>query len=115
MLNLVRHVIDAAKGKHPLRTTRSPHWPAARAKHLELHSVCEVCGGKAKLQVHHISPFHLDPALELDPDNFITLCEAKKFGINCHLLVGHLGNFKSFNKDVARDSDKWNEKLRTRP
>jgi hypothetical protein len=68
-----------------------------------------------KLDVHHIRPFHLHPDLELEPSNLITLCEADKGGVNCHLFIGHLGNFKSFNVDVKADASYWREKFQTRP
>jgi 5-methylcytosine-specific restriction protein A len=112
---IIKHLIDAAKGKHPLNAARSGHWPTVRKHHLEANPCCEVCGGTAKLEVHHIRPFHLHPALELDPDNLVTLCEANKDGVNCHLLFGHLGNFKSFNVDVLTDAAHWSEKIKTRP
>ena len=47
---------------------RSGHWPTLRKQFLE-GKVCAVCGGKEKLEAHHIKPFHLDPLLELDPTN----------------------------------------------
>jgi len=53
--------------------------------------------------------------LELEPTNLVTLCEANKGGVNCHLLFGHLSNFKSFNVDVLSDAAHWSEKIRTRP
>lgn len=54
-----------------------------------------MCGGRDRLEVHHIRPFHLYPALELDPANFVTLCEALR---ECHLQVGHLGNWFDWNR-----------------
>jgi 5-methylcytosine-specific restriction protein A len=112
---VIKHLIDAAKGKHPLGAARSGHWPTVRKQHLALHPVCEVCGGAVKLEVHHIRPFHLHPDLELDPANLVTLCEANKGGANCHLLFGHLGNFKSFNVEVTTDAPHWSEKIKHRP
>lgn len=112
---VIKHLIDAAKGKHPLGTTRSGHWPTVRKQHLALHPTCELCGGSEKLEVHHRRPFHLHPDLELDPDNLVTLCEANKDGVNCHLFAGHLGNFKSFNVDVLVDAAHWFKKIKQRP
>jgi hypothetical protein len=43
----------------------------------------------------------MDKSLELTPDNLITLCESKKYGITCHLFVGHRGNYRLFNPDVV--------------
>lgn len=114
-MSIVKHIIGAIQGKHPLLTRRSGHWPHVRGEHLLLHPCCEVCGGTKKLQVHHKKPFHLQPELELDPDNLITLCEEERDGVNCHLFIGHLGNFKAFNPAVAEDAAAWQQKLKTRP
>lgn len=111
----MKHLIDAAQGKHPITAKRSGEWPRVRKEHLALHPVCEMCGGSEKLEVHHIRPFHLHPDLELSPDNLITLCEADRDGANCHLLFGHLGNFKSFNINVKADAAQWHEKVAHRP
>jgi len=70
-----------------------------------------VCGGKEKLEVHHLQPFHIKPDLELDPNNLITLCESKNHGINCHLFIGHLGNYKSINDTAQQDAFFWLKKL----
>lgn len=112
---LIKHLIDAAKGKHPLGTARSSHWSSVRKHHLEAHPACEMCGGTAKLEVHHVRPFHLHPDLELEPSNLVTLCEANKDGANCHLLFGHLGNFRSWNTAVEADATEWNGKIKSRP
>jgi 5-methylcytosine-specific restriction protein A len=112
---LIKHLIDAAQGKHPIGAARSSRWPTVRKKHLELHPTCEMCGGKEKAEVHHIRPFHLHPDLELDPKNLVMLCEAKKVGANCHLLFGHLGNFKSWNVEVIANAREWAAKIENRP
>ncbi len=114
-MSIIKHLIGAAQGKHPLSSKRSGHWPTIRKHHLEAHPVCEVCGGSVKLEVHHRVPFHFHPELELDPTNLITLCEANKDGVNCHLFVGHLGNYKSFNVEVESDAKKWAQKIKSRP
>jgi hypothetical protein len=112
---IIKHLIDAAQGKHPLSAKRSSHWPAVRKNHLALHPFCAVCGGTEKLEAHHQKPFHVHPELELEPSNLITLCEANRGGINCHLAFGHLSNFKSWNESVAEDAAAWAVKLATRP
>lgn len=91
--------------------SRSNQWPKVRAEYLKTHPVCAVCGGTKKLEVHHIIPVHIDADKELDPNNLITLCEAKKYGVNCHLFFGHLGNYKKYNPFVARDAAEWNIKI----
>lgn len=91
---------------------RSPEWSKVREAYIKEHPTCEVCGKTEQCQVHHKLPFHLHPELELNPTNFITLCEGSG---NHHLWFGHLGNFKSFNKDVMEDSNLWNIKIKSRP
>ena len=85
---------------------RSPEWGKIRKAHLAKFPTCAACGGKTKITVHHMKPFHLHPELELDPTNLITLCEGNK-DINCHLVEGHYWSFaKRFNVDVIADSEK---------
>lgn len=80
---------------------RSKDWPKVRKAHLLTQPNCAVCGGRKKLEVHHIIPYHINRALELEPSNLITLCESKKYGLNCHLAVGHLGDYGDrYNPDV---------------
>ena len=92
---------------------RSSGWAQVRRAFIALHPKCAVCGTRGSLlkpnQVHHRLPFHLNPALELDEKNLITLCPPH------HLFVGHLMNFKSYNKDVENDADYWREKITNRP
>ena len=92
--------------------TRSPHWSSVRTAHLKTAGTCEACGSDKSLEVHHKQPFHDKPELELDPSNLITLCDGS---INCHLLVGHLGDWKSFNVDVVADAATWKAKIQNRP
>ena len=81
---------------------RSPEWARVAREHLLREPACVACGYKGKkLQVHHIKPFHLHPHLELDPQNLITLCEAR--GRDHHLLLGHLDAWDSFNEHVRND------------
>lgn len=71
-----------------------------------------MCNGIRKLEVHHMLPFHLFSQKELDPKNLITLCEDGIGHTNCHLIFGHLGNFKNYNKTVVEDSRHWFEKFK---
>lgn len=93
---------------------RSGHWPTVRKKHLVDHPNCALCGSNKKIEVHHIKPFHLHPDLELDPTNLITLCESGSNGVICHLLFGHLGNFKSINPNVVEDVALWATRIEAR-
>ncbi len=90
---------------------RSPLWPKARRAHLKKEPCCQVCGTKKDIAVHHLRPYHLWPELELDPTNYITLCNH----VQHHLAFGHLGDFTSYNKDCRVDVAAWREKFSTRP
>lgn len=89
---------------------RSPKWPALRKKILK-GKVCAVCGGKTKLELHHIVPFHIDPSRELDPTNLIPLCEGNKT-INCHLRFGHFDSFENkYNIQIKVEAPKWQKRF----
>lgn len=90
---------------------RSPHWPQVRAEFLKTNPACAVCGKKDQLEVHHKKPYHLHPELELDPTNFIVLCNKSLH----HLWFGHLGNFKSFNENVEIDAAHLLQEITNRP
>jgi hypothetical protein len=107
--------VSNATQKHPASAKRSGKWPTVRKAFLKDHPNCAVCGGNKKVEVHHKHPFHVHPELELEPTNFISLCENDKDGVNCHLLFGHLGNFKSVNLSVEADAENWNKKITYRP
>ena len=103
---------DLIQGKVTLNTPhRSSKWSKVRNRHIEKNPTCEVCGGVKKLNVHHIKPYNHYPELELEPSNLITLCESKNKGVNCHLLFGHLGNYKNINLNVVDDCVNWKAKL----
>lgn len=108
---VLKNIKDSIQGKAELGKKRSSRWPTVRKNYLKVNSVCAVCGGTDKLEVHHIVPFHTDESLELDPNNLITLCESKSFGVVCHLFVGHLGSYKTINPNVKEDAAIWRHKL----
>jgi 5-methylcytosine-specific restriction protein A len=89
---------------------RSPSWPKVRKEHIKNNPYCAACGRTDSLEVHHIEPVHANPERELDPSNLITLCD--KY---CHLAVGHLMDYKSWNKDVHNDSKVYLSKVKKRP
>jgi hypothetical protein len=103
--------------KVPKGTKRSPTWGKFKKEFAKMHpKVCSCCGiSTGKIELHHIIPFHLAPEREEDESNVIWLCENKKDGVNCHLFIGHLGNFKSFNEHVVFDAAIWFEKISKRP
>ena len=89
---------------------RSWSWTKVRNEHLKNNPSCAACGRDKKLEVHHIKPYHKYPELELDPTNLITLCDDP-----CHLVFGHLMNYKSWNEDVVSDCNEYNNKVKNRP
>ena len=88
--------------RKPHDSLRSPHWSKVRKAWLKLHPTCAACGSSKNVQVHHKEAFHLNPARELDPSNFITLCEHK--GRDCHYRYGHFFDWKDINPQVETDA-----------
>lgn len=110
-MDFIKTIKDRIQGKAPKGAKRSSQWRKARKAHLKTHPDCAVCGSKKKAEAHHIVPFHFAPDQELNPDNLITLCENKRYGINCHLLIGHLGNYRRVNISCEADAAMWRHKL----
>lgn len=103
----IKRVKDVIQGKAPVKSTRSSKWPTVRKHFLEIpgNNICAACGGKDKIEVHHKMPYHLHPELELDVNNLISLCESKQINnLICHLVYGHLNNYKTFNPNVVEDA-----------
>jgi hypothetical protein len=96
----LKWIHDLTRGK-PAHI-RSPRWHQAEKEHLAREPECQRCGASVLLQVHHIMPFHLQPELELEPGNLITLCEEGGY-LNCHFVHGHNGDWKSFNVRVREE------------
>ena len=95
---------------------RSPHWSAVVKSFLKKDSKCDVCqestiwSGIFAHQVHHIHAFHFcvllgRPDLELDHRNLCILCQVP--GQHHHLLIGHLGEFRSYNPQVAEFAQRY--------
>jgi 5-methylcytosine-specific restriction enzyme A len=101
---LAAHVREQEKGRSPEWRTHRLHWLHGNPQEgIEPHDTCAACGGKDGLQVHHVEPFHENPALELDYHNYITLCETVG-GPECHEKIGHGGDFKHYNPHVRADA-----------
>lgn len=105
----MRFLLDILFGDRTFGAKRSGEWPRVRRENIKKY--CELCEKKPLfgLELHHIEPFHLKPELELDSRNFITLCR------HCHLYFAHLGNFKSFNKEIKQDASLWQERRKMKP
>lgn len=91
------------------RFERSSQWMSVRSAFIEKHSCCAVCGKRKKLQVHHKVPFSVRPDLELVESNLVTLCD------RCHLFIGHIGYFVSWNPSIDSDISIWKHKFQHRP
>jgi len=94
---------------HPLVLPRDGRWPELRERWLKAHPRCAVCGTTAGVVPHHIRPVHVWPEQELLWSNLLSLCG------RCHLLIGHLGAWASWNPDVVKDAAGWSERIRRRP
>ena len=92
------------------KAKRSGKWRALEKKFLAQHNACEVCGTSKHLQVHHIKPFHLYPELELEESNLIVVCMDSK---ECHLRIGHGGNFKDFCPEIKKYAQEIKNKEKT--
>jgi hypothetical protein len=49
-------------------------------------------------------PFHVNPHLELDENNLITLCMDEN---ECHLEIGHGDSWKCYNPHVEKDAKRY--------
>ena len=117
MLERIRIILwfieDILRGKTTLLggKLRSSGWYQFRKIHIKKN--CECCGAKGKLlqplQLHHIESFATNPALELDPNNVITLCWY------CHFVHAHFRNYKSINENIREDSAILLAKIKNRP
>jgi hypothetical protein len=92
------------------QVVRSSRWASVRKEYLQRWNWCAACGRKNFLEVHHIIPVSQDKAQELVVDNLITLCRP-----TCHLLIGHLNDWSSWNPEVKSDSDHLLRRIRSRP
>lgn len=92
-----------------LKLPRDPAWAALAHQWLRDHPTCAACGSKKNLEVHHKVPVHVSRSLELDPNNLITLCEntgspTKDPISHCHFIIGHLGNWFNYNRQVDKQA-----------
>lgn len=69
-------------------------WREARGRFIKLQPGCQMCGATKELQVHHVYPWHLFPALRFELHNFVTLCQP------CHFRFGHFRDWKGYNPNI---------------
>src|SRR3990167_9526825 len=73
--------------------------------------VCSIVKCKRKdIELHHSEePFHINPAREKDPTNLEWFCRIH------HFEIGHLFNWKSWNKELAIFVAYFNNLIANRP
>lgn len=103
LLSLLRDKFRGIEG------SRSSQWRKTEKAFLKEHPICSGCNTTKRLEVHHIKPFYLNPELELELINLMTLCR------QCHHFIGHLNDWKSYNADASRDATAWFQKITHRP
>lgn len=113
-MRIIEILKDRITGKAPKGAKRNPRWHKLQQVIIAEHPYCSCCESTTKLRVHHIIPFWLAPWLEMKKKNLVVLCENKKYGINCHLLIGHLGRWAWVNPNCEIDIVTWNMKLKAK-
>lgn len=95
--NLIGQIIPAgySPSATAANTPRNPKFTHAAQTWLN-DQTCAACGRPDHLEAHHVLPFHLYPQFEMDPRNWIALGRHPDH-LNCHLIIGHLGDFEAFN------------------
>jgi hypothetical protein len=109
--NTVR-AIESERREKKKENTRSPRWSSVRDKFLKKNTECAACGHAKRLQVHHKVPFNENPLLELVESNLIVLCMGEN---ECHLRLGHGGNYDYWNPEIEVDVKIVSEDLTTMP
>ncbi len=87
---------------------RSSQWTKLRSAWLADHPRCAACGARATV-VHHVIPVQFDPSRELNTNNLISFCD------RCHLVFGHLGDWRSYNSSCRKDAAAWLARCKARP
>lgn len=105
-MELAEAGLNDSKYNNLFGADRSGHWPTVRKHYNDTHPLCEACGSPYDGNVHHVQPFHINPALECDPTNLIRLCR------DDHFNIGHLRNWKNSNPNVRQDSARKFESLK---
>lgn len=91
---------------HAPKRKQSRAWRKVAAAHLRSEPFCAACGSRRDVRPHHVIPVSVDPSLELDLKNLVSLCESYSAGVNCHLFFGHGGQWSTYNPNVRADA--WN-------
>ena len=87
------------------QTRRSPEWGPFRDRIVRENPFCAGCSKQTSLEVHHITPFHVRPDLEVDPANVMVLCR------DCHWWIGHLRDWRLHNPHVIEDAANYRQRF----
>jgi len=93
-----KDIVQGLYREYKKNQVRSPQWQHIRKEFINKNPICAACSSKLLLQVHHITPFHENPSLELDENNLITLCIYNL----CHLKIGHGTSYKTYNPNILK-------------
>jgi len=97
---------DIIRGK-PARC-RHKDWSRESKLFMKSFRFCVCCGNKTQV-VHHVFPVHAYPDLEMEKSHWRAVCH------RCHLLVGHLNLFASWNVKFDEDASLIRSRILTRP
>ena len=110
-----KHPSDVEAEAHGV--VRSSEVTEAQYNFLKTAEICACCGRDKKhvtLEAHHKIPFHIlfligRNELACEPRIFVPLCEntAKTKSNDCHITIGHLQSFQSYNPKVDEDCKKY--------
>lgn len=109
---MIRTVLNLVAGRHaedPPAERRSPQWPPVERAFLRAHPECRGCGSRRNLNAHHLVPFHVDRAKELDPDNLVAVCRS------CHFVLCHRNDWSNWEPDAPRLLDAHRARTGARP
>lgn len=108
----ISRLLLSIRGQPIYEIERAGGWGTFRRGIIEASPICAACGGTRRLQVHHKRPYHLFPELELVEDNCIVLCDDGPGRMSCHHVIGHGGNWMSYNPCVVADAENFRRMLR---
>lgn len=112
ILNTIWKWLGFEDKNRPPNIKRHKDWARVRDAWLKAHPECAVCKSKENVVVHHIDPVQHAPEKELVETNFLTLCEGPP--VNCHLFVGHLMNWASWNPLAQIHAAMWRYRIANR-
>ena len=92
-----------------LGVKRDSGWNRLRKEYVKANPKSEISGSTKDLEVHHKRPVWLFPEDEMKWENLMTVTH------NEHILLCHLGSYKSYNPNIEEDAKIWKAKIEHRP